>query len=516
MKYKIALAEDNRMERRNIEFIVNSIPDCEICATFPDGQSALEWLRENEADILITDIQMPVLNGVELIRSVVDENIDVGKIVISAYSDFEDARSLLDCEISGYVMKPFVDNELEEAIFKTIEAVEKKIETENKMNKLMIDFEKMRPILIDNFFRSLILMPKNDKAYVRKNEEMLNITLSGRYKTVLSVSIMDEEKKFDYYMYSILTDVISDKSTDEIKCYPLMLNENEVTVVVLHDKNCNVISFAVEMKNTIIDKLGIDIFIGVSKSDYEIAALNVLYNQSRSIIRNHSGAYKNVVIPYNTIDECENEHELSMDALQYELRNVVLSGDEEAGRKLIEKYIHSENSKVWRHNFSFCYVNILEIILNEVGDSFNNLIGYEKVWESLAKFDSIINLEQWLYNLTSGVIYAMKNSNVNEKLLANKVMKVIEDCYNQKISVKYIADKLSFSREYLHRVFVHVTGVSVLEYLTKYRVERAKEFLLEGFELDAVVEMVGYSDKAYFSRIFKKYTGISPIDYKKL
>lgn len=514
MKLKIILAEDNRMERKNIEYVVNSIPECEIIASFSDGQKALDYLRENEADILIADIQMPVLNGVELIRRIVDENINVEKIVISAYSEFDYAQKLIDCDVSSYIMKPFVDNEFEAAILKAAQTRLKKKEKEYKMNRLMDDYEKMRPVLVDNFFRNLILMPNNNKEYIEKNEKNLNLELIGKYKTIMSVNILDKNSEFDFYMYSVLMDIISGSSTEDIKCYPLMLNENDITVVAIHSREINVVAFAIELKNTIIDKCGINVFIGVSNAEREAAQLNVLYNQSRSLIKNHAGNYKNVVISYNSIDECENEHDLSMDALQYELKNIIISADNEGCKKLLKKYIHAENSKIWLHNFTVCYVNILEIILNEAGDCFNNLIGSEKVWTAIAKFDSIVNLEQWLYNLTAGVIFKLENSNVNEKMIASKIIKVIEECYNQKISVKYIADKLSFSREYLHRVFVHVTGQSVLEYLTNYRVEKAKEFLAEGKDVAAVMEMVGYSDKSHFTRIFKSRVGVTPAEYK--
>ncbi len=515
MKLKIVLVEDNRMERKNIEYIVNSISVCELAATFPDGQKALEYLRENEADILIADIQMPVLNGVELIRKVVDENINVEKIVISAYSNFDYAKQLLDCDVIGYVMKPFVDKELEDAIMKAIEVKSKKKEKEYKMNMYMARFEKMSPVLIDNFFRNLILMPQNNPENIERDEKILNLTLKGKYKTVMSVSVSENKTKIDIYMHSLLTNVISDSSTEKIKCYPLMLNENEITVVAVHEQESNILVFAIELKNTIIEKYGIDVFIGVSTTELDSSKLNILYNQSRSIIKNYSKNYKNVVISYSVLDECENEHELSMDALQYEIKNVIIGGNNENCKKLLEKYIDSEKSKIWLHNFAFCYVNILETILNEAGDSFNNLIGSEKVWKALASFDSIANLEQWLYNLTMGVIFQLKNSKVNEKMIANKVIKVIEECYNQKINVKYIADKLNFSREYLHRVFVRVTGQSVLEYLTDYRINKAKEFLAEGKDVVNVMEMVGYSDKSHFIRVFKLRTGVTPMEYKR-
>ena len=106
-------------------------------------------MRENEADILIADIQMPVLNGVELTRRIVDENINVEKIVISAYSEFDYAQKLIGCDVSSYIMKPFVDNEFEGAILKAAESRLKKKEKEYKMNRLMDDYEKMRPVLVN-------------------------------------------------------------------------------------------------------------------------------------------------------------------------------------------------------------------------------------------------------------------------------------------------------------------------------------------------------------------------------
>lgn len=514
MNLKIILAEDNRMERKNIEYVLNSIPECEIVASFPDGQQVLDYLRENEADILIADIQMPVLNGVDLVRKIVDENIDVEKIVISAYSEFDYAQKLIDCDVISYVMKPFADNEFEDAVEKAVKTRLKKKEKECKIRNMMVDYEKMRPVFVDNFFRNLILMPNNNREYIEKNEKTLNLELIGKYKTIISVSILNGDSELDFGMYSVLMDIISGSSTEGITCYPLMISENEITVIAIHDRETNPVAFAIELKNTIVEKCAVNVFIGVSNTARDIARLNVLYNQSRSLIKNHLGNYKNVVIAYNSVDDCENEHNLSMDALQFELRNIVIDGDTDGCEKLLRKYIDTENSKVWLRNFTVCYINILEIILNEAGDGFDNLIGNEKVWLALAKFDSIVNLEQWLYNLTAGVIFQLKNSNLNERTIANKVVKLVEERYNEKISVKFIADKLGFSREYLHRVFARVTGQSVLEYLTDYRVNKAKEFLSKGKDVTTTMEMVGYSDKSHFTRVFKSRVGMTPAEFK--
>lgn len=515
MKFKIVLAEDNRMERKNMEYIVNSIPECAITAVFSNGRDALDYLRENEADILIADIQMPDLNGVDLIRRIVDENIDIEKIVISAYSEFDYAQKLIGLDVSGYVMKPFVDSEFEDTIKKTMNTLLKKKEKIHRINVMTENYEKMRPVLVDNFFRNLILIPGSNKEYIEKNEKSLNLELTGKYKTIMTVSVLDKNPAPDFYMYTALMNIISENSNEDIKCYPLMLNENDITVVAIYNKGNNITAFAVKLKNTIVEQCGINVFVGLSNESGDTERLNILYNQSKSIIKNYSGNYKNVVITYASIDECGNEHDLFMDILKHELQNIVNKSDNNGCKKLLKKYLDAENSKIWKHNFTVCYINILEIILNEVGESFDTLVGNEKVWISVAKFDSIVDLEQWLYNLTDAVIFHLHNSGFNEKMIAGKIIKVIKENYNQKISVKYIADKLNFSREYLHRVFVHVTGKSVLEYLTEYRIEKAKEILENGGKTSDVAEMVGYSDKSYFSDVFKSHTGVTPAEYKR-
>lgn len=513
MKFKVVLAEDNRLERKNIKFVLDSIEECEIAAEFSNGGEAFDYLLKNKADILLTDIKMPEMDGITLIQRLYEKNIDIEKIIISGYSDFEQAREIMGYDVTKYVLKPLVDNELEEAVLNVIKKRKLKYEKENKHNMMLRQIESVRPILLDNFFRNLILRPYNDKDYLKKQEKLLKINLFEKKITIATISVLKTNETDDVYEFSALVSELSDMDSDEIKYYPVIMNEKEIAVVMLHCvQSSEIISQMIEIKNKIIEKYEIDLLVGISQSVKNTDIVNLLYNQSRMAIQNARNTQKNVVIAYDKNDGNDAnkvDYDLFLYTLQSGVKNVIKTNDENKIREFISEYIGMQNSEAWYRNFINCYVNILEVILNEHSESFEKIIGRKNVWQTLSDYDHIIDIEQYLFNLTSGVMHVIHQPSEYEIGIVEQVKELIAERFYDKLSVKDIANDLNFSRQHLHRIFSKVAGESILEYIIRYRVEKSKELLERGMSVNLVAEKVGYGDVGYFKKVFKDYTNMS-------
>ena len=151
----------------------------------------------------------------------------------------------------------------------------------------------------------------------------------------------------------------------------------------------------------------------------------------------------------------------------------------------------------------------MEVILNEHSESFEKIIGRKNVWQTLSDYDHIIDIEQYLFNLTSGVMHVIHQPSEYEIGIVEQVKKLIAERFYDKLSVKDIANDLNFSRQHLHRIFSKVAGESILEYIIRYRVEKSKELLKRGMSVNLVAEKVGYGDVGYFKKVFKDYTNMS-------
>lgn len=511
MKFKVVIAEDNRLEKKNIKFVLDTIDECELVAEFSNGGDTLDYLIKNKADILLTDIKMPEMDGITLIRKLYDNDIDIEKIVISGYSDFDQAREIMGYDVSKYVMKPLVDNELEDAVLNAIRKRKAKYEKEDKQEALLRQVDKVRPVLIDNFFRNLILRPYNSKEYLKTHEQLLKIDLFEKNITVATISVLKKKETEDIYEFCALVSEFSEINENGIEYYPIVMSETEIAVVILHlGDSGEIYTKMIEMKNSIIEKYNIDILIGISQSTKNTDIVNILYNQSRSAVQSQKDIQKNVVVMYESCDtDDKSDNELFLYTLQCGLENVIKSNNEKSIKEFISEYVNMNNSDTWYRNFMTCYINLLEIQLNKYGKSFKKIIGENNIWQTLTDFDRVLNLKQYLLNLTIGVMHIIHQPIAYENEIVEQVKIIISKRFNERLSVNEIANELNFSRQHLHRIFVKVTGESILEYITRYRVDKAKEFLSQGMDINEVSEKVGYSDTMYFKKIFQDYTNMT-------
>ena len=125
--YQVIIAEDERIIREGISRLVDwSEYGCEVCCLAEDGARALEYLREHPADILITDIKMPHMNGLDLIKNAQEINEGLVTFVISGYGDFEYTKTAISYNVAGYLMKPLEEEQLSELLEKAVSILERR------------------------------------------------------------------------------------------------------------------------------------------------------------------------------------------------------------------------------------------------------------------------------------------------------------------------------------------------------------------------------------------------------
>ena len=138
------------------------------------------------------------------------------------------------------------------------------------------------------------------------------------------------------------------------------------------------------------------------------------------------------------------------------------------------------------------------------------------IYKKLNQFDEILDPVQWIKNIAKCVIEVLSKGDSKDNILVRDIKKIIESRYSRQLTVNSIAKEVNFSRIHVHRVFSRITGMTILEYLTQYRMEMAKELLImTNLSLDDIAENVGYNDRKYFQEKFVKYTGQTPSAYRK-
>ncbi|MBP3360816.1 MAG: response regulator [Clostridia bacterium] len=523
---KAILVEDNPREKRTVSNTFNKLDlDIELAETFDNGADALNYLRLNKTDILISDIQMPVLNGIELLNALRQENIKIKSILISCYDYFDYAQSAINLDVIAYVLKPILNDELEKAITVAYNKCLSEKEDELYQKQLQNQVSKIKYILQEQFLRNLLFSHSIDINEITTNEKIIDLKIASGYKVVAAFKLSKtNDTKCDLFTINCaIVDYIISLKADEVSYYPYILSEDTFTIVFCFPSPLfDTVKTILSLKDYIETNFFIKLIVGISNGDTDAAALNTLYIQAKETLDKAIGNTKNFVIMYDEINT--EQTPLDVMHIQTEIREILSDADidfssqDNAVKKFLKKYLmrHNLYSTNYIHAFTFCVINMLEITLSEYGKSLEDTLSIKLIFDKLAEFDTIQNLYFWLENIIRASIELVQQNSENKHSRATEMIKdIIANNYKTRLTIDDIAKEIHFSSKQAHRIFLKETGESILDYLTSYRIQKAKEYLgQKDSKLYLVSQQVGYKNKTYFNELFKQHTGFTPQEYK--
>lgn len=408
---KIIVVDDDNIIRMGLTKMIEKIDESyEVISSFQNGALTLEYLKNHskEVDLVITDIKMPVMTGIELIENSIKE-LDKSPLflVLSGYDEFNYVRDTMKMGAFNYLLKPIKRDELK----KILKEVDERI-NEIKSNDKIID--KSIEILKKDFFKNILFSSKELNKKV-ENPLLENLQLNENYQYKMIVL----NKKVDS---SILYDFIKG-------------------IMDVH-KDIEYSSF------------------GYNDSVYIIFYINKKTNN------NYNDIFEFIV----NKSECFIELNISV-------------------------YILDDTDKIWRLREQSKLVKKMK----ENADESLNLKKYYLTQDERLK--EILNSDLNDVNNNITVIKLAKDYIINN--------------YNKNISLKDVADEVYLSQNYLSELFKKEIGEGFYDFLSKYRIKKAKEVLLTtNLKVYEIAQMVGYNDSITFGRAFKKITGTTPNNFR--
>lgn len=522
--YNILVVDDEATVRNGIvKFISSTFEHSKVyCAE--NGVHALEVAKKHIPDILLTDVNMPKMNGIDLIIQIKNINPQIEIVIISGYDDFAYAQKAIELSINQYILKPIDRDELVSVLNKLFQKIKDKVQAKEDNQKLseIINyaslFEKKR------ILRRLLLF---DNEYISDNDmiEKFNVGFNAEIYTSI---IIEFKNAISYSKNSEIMNLLDHynehHNDDAIKFYFFEACEKEIVgLITCNFKNKD--RFEVLLKSkmaTIILKIkkisNCDcIFItGSIESD--------INNIGKSHIIATNELHKKIFFNFVEID-CRDQktdcHDITMVArhqkelcLQIELcnRNKALNVLNE-----IDLYV-KEISYLDYGYISRIVDGITFLIYSFVRDKYIDLnIENEMTLPSLVRF---INITEWVDYMSSLIDSAI---NMLEKNRGNRKAKMIHAVKSfalahiddENLSIEMICGEIYVSPNHLRQVFKKETGVSFTEYITKTRIVKSAQLLKDSdAKINDIAQSVGYLDSRYFSSCFKREFGHSPSDYR--
>lgn len=531
---RMVIADDEILVREGIRSIINwKEYDIDIVGEASEGREAYEVCKKLNPDILFTDIRMPFMDGLQLAECMKNENPDIKIIIFSGIQDFNYAKSALDVSAEGYVLKPLEISELKDVVKKVVDKIQNEKNNKKLMEKLKEQLKENILAASEKFLRDLLQGAFSSKKEIKEKLEYFNEPISVDKNIMIAAITIDDynlikenylEKDRQLLNFAVtnVTDEVIHKTTNGIS---LCMNENQFISIFnwLEDSPYSINEIFEEIKTKLNELLSISVSIGISRIVNSITDVPLAFKDSVSALQYRFYTGKNCVINSADISDSYNELEhMDFYEIETKLINVIKVGDVlETENIVIEVFRRLKSNNNYKMEYVQCICSEILLIssrsMYEAGENFDEIIcDKSEMLYTLQNIENIFVLEDYMKDTLKklAVYFSKKHTSKNDKIVLD-IKRIISEEYMTEISVNKIAQSVFLSPNYISLIFKKETGVTITDYLTNIRIEKAKELLKDAdLLIQQVSEMVGYEDASYFSKVFKKNTGIHPVRYR--
>lgn len=517
--YKIILVDDNKRDLRGIQSILTEFGDSvQVVGTFSNGQSCLDALPGMDVDILITDVMMPVLDGIGLSEQVKKLYPHIKIIFTSAYNNFDYAKSALEVNAYGYVLKPIIKAELCEKVRRIIDELREEERARTERRELTSKLEKALPTLRDQFLRDLLFGEFDDWENVGTYGDLFKIEFPDSACVVVSTfeihnSATNNPIKESYLISLSIKRFFEYLHEQQVYHYLLQLNHKQFVGIFIRGSG-DIFDTIVEVKERISAALGVAIRMGTSSVGYALSALPILYKQSLIALDSEYTTNEDTFVLYEEIAKnlAEDQANTFQD-MRLEIDNCISSGSRQEIEAFLDRFFPETADLDISKSNAFSAVSMIVFSLNNCGkrNPFNESIK----WDELIEAKDIEGIRRFLAEMLIRGADRLTDNGYGRDQTVTTIKRYIQENYAKRISIDEIAGQVNFSSVYANKIYKNQTQETIFEYLTRYRMERAKEMLKDpSSRIYLVAADVGYANKSHFCLKFKQYTGLSPADYK--
>ncbi len=528
--YKVILTDDEQDKRRGIRSSVDwEALGMEVAAEAADGQAALRLIDELRPEILITDIKMPKLDGLQLSEMAMRLYPSMKIVLVSGYDDFAYAQKGISLGVSGYVLKPVNTAELESIL--------KKLRTELDRGTRRVESAphtdtEIQPLKLEKFFRGIIYKKKT-VAEVADTQKML--MGEGRY--LFAAALL----QLDNYL-----GLISDMSDDEQTAFSRtffettdeyfagvnnaigIATEDYTYVVFIYDEDRTRIDqtinrICLQLKQIMLNN-DMSISIGVGNTYESAYELKTSFKEARLALNLKFVSGANSTTYYSSVERMDSSFDTARLKTTGSIMSAIRTGNKDSLKKnldetALEIMAGGSMSKAYLSLFmSSVFRQTLEL-LDSLGSSIEEI--FEKPMEEYAELMSAQTMKNAMDMLYDKLVRVIDYMNLKKQgrfsFYIDKAKLYIEEHFTESdISLERIAGQIQMSVSYFSLEFKKTVGKTYIEFLTELRIRRAKELLLgTALKISEISEMVGYENSTYFNYLFKQNTGYTPGQFRR-
>ncbi|MFP4376305.1 MAG: helix-turn-helix domain-containing protein [Spirochaetales bacterium] len=525
--YRFVIIDDEPVVREgmaeNIDWAAHGF---ELVAACRDGREGMAAIEQHEPHVVLSDICMPFVDGLELASFVSERYPATKTILLTGYDEFHYAQEAVKLHVRDFLLKPVTASQLREhldAIYNELEVERNRI---HHLERIQEQAKESLPLLRERFLHRLVrgvLSPEEQ----RRRAELLSLPLTGPWYCALICDPDNVESSEELTVLAV-QNVLSDAAEEMGVGVAFATARGNAAAIVSESTPEAAEACALELAETVADRataeLGITVSVGIGHAVRELEELPDAYKGARQALEHRIVAGPNRI---TTLAEAgatpPTRSPVDTGGLRRQFARGLKTGSREEAESALATLL--EVLQASGGSAELCYEQMHRLLadslsaLEAVGIDHRELPDFDaNVFAQLAGLKTLRDMQSWFERLAARVrerIGQNRESHSSDK--AEAAVRYINERYNSKeFSLSEICKSLAVSKSYFSALFKEHTGMTFVEYLTTTRIERAKELLLTtDLKSYEIADRVGFGDAHYFSLTFKKQVGASPTEYRE-
>ncbi len=526
----VFIVDDEEIIREGLK---NIIPweniGMQVIGTAEDGEEAFEIIKGKRPDVILTDIRMTSMDGLSLASRLRMVMPDIKIIIITGYDEFDYAQQALRLDVKDFLVKPVEQEKLMECVVRIRNLVIQ--EKHEFIKKQTIDrhLKESFPFMKTWFLNSVESISVNDES-LYENLRFFGIDMDKGLFQVAIVSVSSMRESMETVKQYILYDVY-----EKLK---LILDKLEIKNIIFFEDMLFTIIFncpeennekAFLRKNFEISSI-IKEFLEYNLGGNFTIGLGEIVSSMSNIIFSYKGAVdackhkfylgENQIIYIHDIEPAKKKSDYNNTMIEDWLVSAIKIGDGARVEEILNKlFSEMEESREEIGSVKRICLNLIVYVsraIYELGEKQEILFNNTDPWGRINSCNTLEQLHDFISDIINVVLghLSYKRKNKNQKII-EKVKEIIDNNCIDDISLESVAESVFLSPAYLSTLFSREMSTTFKDYLILRRINMAKELLKDiNLKIYEVAVKSGYTDSHYFSQIFKKYTGMTPIQYR--
>ena len=523
MLKKVFLVEDEIVTREGIRDNMDwAAIGYEFCGEAPDGEIAFPLIESTQPDVLITDIKMPFMDGLQLCKIVREHMPWVKIIILSGHDEFDYAQAAVKLGVSEYLLKPVSVKDLHGVLQRVAETLDHETQDVERLKQLHDQVENNRVLLREKFLLRLVMGGVSSAEAIDQSQQFgLNIIANFYQVVLIKIELCEKSQPFDYHEYQQAERIVSSLVSASPDTFLAKKDLEEFVLLIKGDNPEQLeqdgIVLAEMVKHELEERTSCSLIFDMGSTQQRLGDIHHSFAEALVKVKSKIGESP----PINSSGEINQGDLIKLDHVAIE--NYLKFGSIADFDEFFAACIQPIGAAALRFYLvkHYMFVDILLTITQFVsdlgGEGDQVVLDVNEIESILANINSIEQIKEEMRRIFIPAL-TFRNSRANHErgIILHQAKTYIDSHFTDpELQMSKVADEFNVSPSHFSTVFKQEFGETFRDNLSKIRINRAKELLrTTNLLCSEVAFQSGYNDPHYFSFVFKKKTGLTPQQFR--